>query len=71
VLKEEEKLPIVESDEEEIDMTDKKSLMKMKLDELKAYAKENNIELKKISEKTGKLINLKKEEIIDEIIKNI
>ena len=42
--------------------------MNLKLDKIKLIAKENNISLKKLSEKTGKLINLKKEEIIDDIL---
>ena len=57
-----------ESEEEEYNIKDKKSLMNLKLDKIKLIAKENNISLKKLSEKTGKLINLKKEEIIDDIL---
>ena len=60
-----------ESDEEEYDITNKKSLMNLKLDKIKLIAKENNISLKKLSEKTGKLINLKKEEIIDNILDKV
>lgn len=52
----------------EYDITNKKSLMKLKLDIIKQIAIKNNIELKKISEKNGKLINLRKEEIIDNIL---
>lgn len=60
-----------ESEEESYELNDKKSLMKLKLDKIKIIAKENDIQLKKLSEKTGKLINLKKEEIVDDIIKKI
>ena len=45
--------------------------MNLKLDKIKLIAKENNISLKKLSEKTGKLINLKKEEIIDDILEKV
>jgi hypothetical protein len=57
-----------ESEEECYELNDKISLMKLKLDKIKIIAKENDIQLKKLSEKTGKLINLKKEEIVDDII---
>lgn len=68
IKKEEEEIG---SEEECYELNDKVSLMKLKLDKIKIIAKENNIQLKKLSEKTGKLINLKKEEIVDDIIKKI
>lgn len=64
-----EKIDLNEEDEEEIDYKSAKSLDKLKLEQLKEIAIGKDIKLKKLSEKTGKLINLKKKEIIDEIVK--
>ena len=64
-----EKIDLNEEDEEEIDYKNAKSLDKLKLEQLKEIAIGKDIKLKKLSEKTGKLINLKKKEIIDEIVK--
>ena len=64
-----EKINLNEDDQEEIDYKNAKSLEKLKLDQLKEIANERHIKLKKLSAKTGKLINLKKKEIIDEIVK--
>ena len=68
--KEEESINIIINKENKIINENENNLKKLKLEELRKKALEKNISIQKISDKTSKMINKIKAELIEDLLKN-